>query len=374
MDRARVFSTMTLVLWCALDCAHAQGPAVRPQAASPTTAQTLPTEITVELLTGPEGVGIRAQRWSEHFQRLNTTLTIKRGLGDEELETTEEIVGRNTRRITIRGGIDKFGTLTFADRSFKESEVDRLAVWLRELKAHGTGGNPEGRPLWGLSKTQFGPLFAGLQRELTKDPRDLTLAEGVALFQLEADWKVEWSAAAKKVADDPKGVPVAQSLHGLSRGTALAILLAERDLGFQPKRMADGTIRLEIVRRQDQPNTWPAGWPPDQGVNQIAPGYFKSTDIDIEKLPLADVLETAGDLMGLPVFIDRGGLANKGVDASTFLVSHPKKRTTWSVALKALTYQARCDPEIRMDETGTAFLWVAPLKGVAPAIKVQDRK
>ncbi len=175
--------------------------------------------------------------------------------------------------------------------------------------------------------------------------------------------KVEWSAAAKKVADDPTAMPVAQSLHGLTRGTALAILLAERDLGFKPKRMADGTIRLEIVSRQDEPNTWPAGWPPDQAVNQIAPGYFKSTEIDIDKLPLADVLETAGDLMGLPVFIDRGGLSQRGIDAATFAVSHPKKKTTWSLALKSLTFQARCDPEIRMDESGTAFLWGGAAEG-----------
>jgi hypothetical protein len=359
----------------------AQGPGTRPPStsrppavAAPGDPRAIQTEITVELLTGPEGVGIRAQRWTDHFQRLNTTFSIRRGLGDEELETTEELVGRNTRRISIRGRVDKSGTITFADRSFKESEADRLAVWIRELKAHGTGGNAEGRPLWGLSKTQFGPLFAGLQRELTKDPRDMTLSDGLALFGLEADWKVEWSAAAKKVADDPAAGPVAQSLHGLTRGTALAILLAERDLGFKPKRMADGTIRLEFVSRREEPNTWPAGWPPDQAVNQIAPGYFKSTEIDIDKLPLADVLETAGDLMGLPVFVDRGGLALRGVDAATFAVSHPKKKTTWSLALKSLTFQARCDPEIRMDESGTAFLWVAPLKGTAPALKTTDRK
>lgn len=321
----------------------------------------LKTEVVMELLTGNEGVGLAAQKWSELLPRLNVGVTIRRGLAEEELETSQEVVGRNLRRVKVVGRLERDGTLVFVDRQFKANEADKLAVWVRELTAWGAQGATEGQPMWGLSKEQFGPLYNALQQELMTDVRGQPLLTALEAWKLETIGAVEYSAAAKAVLNRSPAPVVVQMLKGLSRGTALAIVLAEVDLGFAPKRMADGTIRLEIVTRAARKDVWPVGWPPDRAVNQIAPNYFKFTEINIDQLPYQDVVETAGELMGTPVFVDRGGILASGVNLDAALVSHPAKKTTWSIALKTLSNQVNGRPEIVMDEAGTAFLWIRAL-------------
>lgn len=321
----------------------------------------LKTEVVMELLTGNEGVGLAAQKWSELLPRLNVGVTIRRGLAEEELETSQEVVGRNLRRVKVVGRLERDGTLVFVDRQFKANEADKLAVWVRELTAWGAQGATEGQPMWGLSKEQFGPLYNALQQELMTDVRGQPLLTALEAWKLETIGAVEYSAAAKTVLNRSPAPVVVQMLKGLSRGTALAIVLAEVDLGFAPKRMADGTIRLEIVTRATRKDVWPVGWPPDRAVNQIAPNYFKFTEINIDQLPYQDVVETAGELMGTPVFVDRGGILASGVNLDAALVSHPAKKTTWSIALKTLSNQVNGRPEIVMDEAGTAFLWIRAL-------------
>ena len=334
----------------------------------------LKTEVVMELLTGKEGVGLQAQKWSEILPRLNVGVTIRRGLGTEELETSQEVVGRNLRRVKVVGRLERDGTLIFADRSFKASEADKLAVWVRELTSWGAQGSTEGRPLWGLSKEQFGPLFNSLQQEFTVDVREKPLAEALAEWKLELIGTVETSAAAKDVLAASPSPVVVQMVKGMSRGTALAIVLAEADLGFAPKRMADGTIHLDIVTRKARKDVWPVGWPPDRAVNQLAPSYFKFTEIDIDRLPYQDVVETAGDLMGLPVFVDRGGIRAGGIDLDAVVVSHAPKKTTWAIALRTLSNQVNGRPEILMDEAGTPFLWIKAMDVPVATGKKPDRQ
>jgi hypothetical protein len=318
----------------------------------------LKTEVVMELLTGREGVGLQAQKWSEILPRLNVGVTIRRGLAEEELETSQEVVGRNLRRVKVVGRLERDGTLVFVDRQFKSNEADKLAVWVRELTAWGAQGSTEGRALWGLSKEQFGPLFSALQEEFKVDVRGKTLGEALGEWKLETIGPVEFSSVAKDVLNGTPAPTVVQMVQGISRGTALAIVLSEVDLGFAPKRMAEGTIRLEVVTRKSRKDVWPVGWPPDRAVNQIVPNYFKFTEINIDQLPYQDVVETAGELMGTPVFVDRGGIAASGIDLDAALVSHPAKKTTWSIALKTLSNQVNGRPEILMDEAGTPFLWI----------------
>lgn len=332
----------------------------------------LNTEIAMELLTGPEGVGLQAQKWTDLLQRLNIGVTIRRGQGTEELETTEEVVGRSLRRVTVIGRMERNGTLVFADRQFKDGEADKLAVWVRELKAWGAPGSAEGKPLWGLTREQFGPLFTALQGELTEEPQGQPLGEALRLWKLEEVGPLEITAGAKAVLEN-KPV-VVHLLKGMSRGTSLAIALAEVDLGFRPQRMANGTLRVDVVTRGGKGEVWPVGWPPDRAVNQLVPSYFKFTDIDIQELPFQDVVETAGDLMGVPVFVDRGGLKGLGVDVSAARVSHPAKKTTWSIALRTLSAQVQGSPEILMDEAGTPFLWIKAVRTARGAVEKRPRE
>ena len=44
------------------------------------------------------------------------------------------------------------------------------------------------------------------------------------------------------------------------------------------------------------------------------------------------------------------------------MVTLPRSRTTYSLALKKLLFQAGLKFEVRVDEAGTPFLWISTIK------------
>jgi len=74
--------------------------------------------------------------------------------------------------------------------------------------------------------------------------------------------------------------------------------------------------------------------------------------------------------IGMPILIDRAGLAAADIDLSQAKVSFPRKRTTWKDALTTMTFKARTRFDVLIDEAGKPFLWVTPLN--APARPQKD--
>jgi hypothetical protein len=46
------------------------------------------------------------------------------------------------------------------------------------------------------------------------------------------------------------------------------------------------------------------------------------------------------------------------------IVSHPRARTTYSIALRKILFQAEPTSELRVDEPGKPFLWVTTVKPI----------
>ena len=102
-------------------------------------------------------------------------------------------------------------------------------------------------------------------------------------------------------------------------------------------------------------NDWTRG---DAGIGTVLANLFKLGDVELTDEPLLDVLQAVGDLIKIPVLVDGYGLKADGIDLKTKKVSHKKKRTVWSAALKHVCFQARCKWELRVDEAGHPLLWV----------------
>src|SRR5207244_2520136 len=105
-------------------------------------------------------------------------------------------------------------------------------------------------------------------------------------------------------------------------------------------------------------SVWPVGWPLADDPPKVAPELFKTGDVELEDEPLMDVLLAVGDLIKVPVLFDEYGLKSDGINVDQIKVSHKKKRTFWSAALKHVCFQARCKWELRVDEAGHPLLWV----------------
>jgi len=368
----RSIALCTLTLMClgsidALGQIRPRGPAKVPaggateRPATSSNRKRTSTVISVDLLTGEEGNGLRAQRWMQLFDKLDVTLTIRRQTPQDKPGVTEKKTTETVRHVQIVGKLDNRGRLVFDDRVYTEADADKLAEWFKELREYGSQGTPEKQPLWGLTKQQFGVIHEALCHPLAEDPKDKPLREAIKLVQLPATLPLRVSESAEMHLRELGDVKVGQSLTEISEGTALAALLAEYGLGFRPRRLPGGEVELSIVPQSEDKTIWPVGWTGDKPNPALAPKLFSFVPIELEDIELDAVLEAASGVIAVPILTDRASLAKKEIDFSKIKVSHPSKRTTWGLALNKLLGQAKTKSELLIDETGRPFLWVTPM-------------
>lgn len=318
------------------------------------------TIILMELTTGDEGVGFRAQRWHQVFESLDVLLTIRGGTSRDKHGITEKKLSNGARQVHILGKLDQKGRVIVEDRVFAEGDVAKLTRWIDELREYGAQGTPDGQPAWGLTKDQFAAVHEALRQPLRSDPKGEEIAVALKLLQLPADLPVRLSESAAKRLKERDETKVGQSLGTIAQGTALAAMTAEHGLGFRPQRLRDGAIVLSIEPIGELREPWPVGWPLSQPTPTVAPRLFSFTNIDLQEIELDAVLDAAADFIDMPILVDRAGLTAKKIDLAQIKVSHPAKRTTWGLALRRLLAQSKAKFEVLADESGRPFLWVTP--------------
>ncbi|MES2792085.1 MAG: hypothetical protein V4719_20890 [Planctomycetota bacterium] len=316
------------------------------------------TKVNVDLIS-EGGVGLDAQEWAEIFQEMDVTFSVRRSQLDEKPETTEAVSGISLRDVQVLGRLETDGSITFADRRFTRANVAKLREWIDGLKAYGAQGSPKGQPMWGLSKNQFDPLFQALTPVLKIASDGAALNKALELFTVRRTYPFRFTAdATQHLERGPVPEQTARNYTGMSEGTALAALLNEFGLGFHPMRTPQSKLELAIVTLGPKANVWPVGWPLSDEPPKVSPNLFKIVEVELDDEPLLDVLQVVGDLIQIPVIVDEYGLKVSGIDPKTKLVSHKKRRTLWSAALKHVCFQARCKWELRVDEGGHPLLWV----------------
>lgn len=320
------------------------------------------TKVAVELITGDEGVGLRAQRWSQIFDGMQVNLTIRRANFDDKLGVTDKSVGGAARQVRVIGRLEPQGRLIFADRSFTEADAAKLAAWLQELRTYGAQGTPDGQPVWGLTKAQFGAVHQVLSQRLDVEVEGTEVPFAIAAFAFPKEFPVRFTGgAAKWLQSGGATVKVRQALKGVSKGTALAVLLNEQGLGFRPRRLPSGTIELGVTTLIETADGWPVGWPLRTTRMATAPKLYAYTPVNLQEIELDAVLDAASEIIGMPVLIDYAGLDARKVDLSKVKVSHAADRTTWSLALQALAFKATARPDLWIDEAGKPFIWITPV-------------
>ncbi len=343
--------------------AAAQVGKARP-AASATASQ---TRVSIEIFTGKEGVGLRAQRWGQLFEKLKVPFTIRPERAGDKLETTESSTGKSLRQVHVVGRIDDRGRLVVSDRTFAESDLAKIDDWLKDLRSYGAQGAPAGQPMWGLSKTQFGEVHRALSEPLKASLAGQPIDKALSLLTPSAGYSLQYSPSAARVLN-PSGdqMNLRQNPQGLSKGTALAIVLNDLRLGFRPRRNPSGDLDLLVLALSESVDVWPIGWPPPQGGPAVAPKLYQFVQVELDDQELPDVLDAVAESTGIPILVDHAGLAARRIDLSSLKVSHPAKRTTWLQVLKRITSPAGTKLELYVDDLGKPFLWLTPIKSLNP--------
>ncbi len=322
------------------------------------------TEVVIELLTGAGAAAEHAQQWGQTLQKLNVTFQTRQGVSTDKPGVKEQKLGR-LRRVTVVALLDRNGKIVCADRSFTLSQGEKLAEWIRELTSYGAQGTPQGKPMFGLDETQFTSVMQGLSPIV--EVNTLGLKFDVVLSKLPLPTKhplrltPEGRQAVKQL--DPDKV-LRQSVKGLSVGTGLAVVLSEFGLAFKPLRTPEGSIELSVFPRDDDSDLWPIGWPldPSRPQGQIAPALFKMVPVELDDVPLTEVLEAASNASEIPILIDYFPIDQQEIDLSELKVTVPSRKTTWGLLLKQMTFTHKLGRRIVTDEAGRPLVLITTLK------------
>lgn len=316
-----------------------------------------PTDVSVELLSSSTSSGLSAQRWGSVFAKLRVSVRIRRPLRDDQPDVTETQRGR-TRYVVAVGSLERDGSIAFPGRRFRLSDTARLAEWIRELQTYGAQGSADGKPGFGLSPAQFTLVFAALEAPVPRSLEGLTLDRSLAGVELPRSLPLRLTAEAEELLrSNPPPAPAPDGFEGMSRGSALAILLNGAGLGFHPGRTPQGTLELTIVPLEESASVWPVGWPLERAPLHAMPKLVEVIPVELEDVPLTDVLTAASVKTGIPILVDTYRLEAARIRIDQLKVSQPLKKMTWSGLLDRATFPDLMR-ELLQDEHGRSFIWV----------------
>jgi len=312
--------------------------------------------VELEVVTEQAFVGTETRAWSELLNQTGfSSVRIKSGAVEPSLQTLG-----TTRQPTYRvvGVLTSGNQLILPKGRFGLSDRQSLQAWLQKLRDGGEDAINIKPVAFGLLPKQLVAVHEALATPvqvstLGKPPREV--AKSIA-DRLSIKFVSDESIQRVLVA----GEPVADELHGVSSGTALAAILRPLGLVMFPER-SSGETRLRIVGSRDAKEHWPVGWPPKGNPSETLPELFKFLSIEIETTPLAETLTAIAGRVKAPLLFDHNALARGEIDIQT-KVSLPKASTFYARALDRLLVQAKLKYELRVDEADKPLLWVTTVK------------
>jgi hypothetical protein len=322
------------------------------------------TTLQIDLFASDPTQALQSQTWGRVFDQLGHRVRIRTGGAEDETKLSESNRGP-LRTVLLVGKIDRRGTLTFPGKKFEPGDDKALKEWLDELQSYGAQGSPVGQPRWGLNADQFKDLFASLSEAVKTDVTGLPLVDVVRSFGFGIDvpLRIHDSVADRWKSAQP-ALAALQDVRGLTRGSALAVLLNDHGLCFRPLRTPSGAIDLVVLDKTQTPDAWPLGWEPrpDVSRNEYAPALFAFGPIGFLDRPVTETLADAREQTGCAFVVDTPGLLKKEINLSKRIYGVPQKKTAWVLVLQSALTGTGLLPHIRIDEAGRGFILVAPFE------------
>lgn len=315
-------------------------------------------EVRVELEVVSESplVSTEAAAWSALLTRVGfSAVRFRVGQDAPALVQAGTAAARSYR---VVGVLSAGQQLVLPHGRFRREDVGPLQRWLQTLREDGEEGlstKPAGFGLLPRQLVEVQQALAAPVRASTKGqpPRDVAR-------QIAADVPLPFVSDPSVPPVLAAAEPVADELQGLAAGTALAALLRPLGLVLVPEKAA-GKLRLRVAMAGQASEFWPVGWPPKEPPGQTLPELFKFLNVEIDRTPVADVVEAIRLRVQVSVLYDHLALARHKVELHT-AVSVPKSQTFYAKALSQALSAAKLKYELRVDEAGKPFLWITTLR------------
>lgn len=323
-------------------------------------AQTRPWTVDVQVMVQPSPRDrINAQKWGTVLYKLGRRATFRQGRQGEKtrIEQVDEASGRTVR---VVGLMNRDGSVSFGRETFRITEPQALDKWLKYLEVHGPKGPANESATWGLSEDQLTEVLRRLGQVVTDPVDERSVASVIESLQLRPDFQVSFTDSARRRIDSAAADPQLNSNYaGLTRGTVLAAALAQSGLGFRPKVSDRGGYLLEIDAGDESSNLFPVGWKSATPVTLLVPELSKRISIELEEaVPLTGLIELLADKLHRPVLYSSYDLAAAGISVKEIRYSRKFSRLTIFSLMSSIGRAHHLDIGVRVDEAGSAFLWV----------------
>lgn len=320
------------------------------------------------VIAGEPGAPLASyQEWARELGRVGLhNVRVRAAMSGDKLDIHTRSEG-DYRVYEVTGFILGGGELALPGAKFAQGDAEGVARWVKDLADNGPPQSREPRGPFGLKESSFKKVMADLGREVDFPTQGQSRAEVMKKIAEKLAFPLNVEAVIRQsLARDT----VAEELQGLSCGTSLACVLRPLGLGFAPREDGGGRIIYEVLPQEfaaetedaDQ-KTWPVGWTPQGRRQKVLPELFEFHTISISNVSLAKVLEAVGKKLEVPVLVDRGRLAGKGIDLDKIDVALPAGRTTYGLTLFKILSRSKLKYELMVDEAGQAFVWVTVLRG-----------
>ena len=314
--------------------------------------------VQLELVGDLRGSAMLFQDWAQLLAKAGIENVRVRAIEDADKVGIETQGTGESPIYVVTGVVRSRDELVLPGGRFRRSEVGRLKEWLANLAERGPAAKQAGRSPFGLTSAQFDRIRADLATPVDFSTQTITPPQFVEKLagRLKAPLKLD-SETARALGDQPLG----EELIGLSGGTALAYVLRSAGYGLLPRTVGD-QFSYDVVNVQGKAEVWPVGSPVEKSAHEALPALFEFLNVNVQNVPAARALAAIGKRLKTPMLLDHAALARHGVDPAKAMVTLPRSRTTYSLALRKLLFQAGMKFELRQDEAGTTLLWITSLK------------
>ena len=138
-------------------------------------------------------------------------------------------------------------------------------------------------------------------------------------------------------------------------------MLRSAGYGLLP-RSTGGQPSYAVIEIRGKTEVWPVGWPEKRSGEHGLPALFEFLNVNVQNVPAARAIEAIAKRLKTPVLFDHRALARYGIDPAKTMVSLPRSRTTYSLALRKLLAKAGLKFDVRYDEADAPLLWITSLK------------
>jgi hypothetical protein len=317
--------------------------------------------ITLELATEPGFSITGQQKLARDVAALDVgSVRIRQASGGESAKVEE--IGKNGESFAVTALVSRDGKIIVPGARFSIDQLPQFKVWLSKLATNNPNEPQEELAAFGLSPEQLVFVHEQLAGKVAFETKGQAVGDIVKKLTRELSLTVSIDADARRALEAGEVTP--DELSGIAHGTALAAVLRPAGLVFAPERKGKGKadVALRIADARTLAQSWPIGWPPQQGLTETLPSLGKFLNVEINEVVLQSALDSIQKRVEAPFLYDHNGILRQRIDMSTRKVSLAPGKTYYKKILDRILGQAHLQCEVRVDEADTPFLWVSPVK------------